>query len=163
MHAFHAVLLTIHTLIVLALVGVVLLQRSEGGALGMGGGGGGGGLMSGRGAANVLTRSTTMLGAAFFATSLILAITSDRGETEQQLLERTTGETSSPSSDDPSVIDVDDILNRGGSDEPEAATGDEADPLAIPDPAAGVIPDPSSEPVDQGTGDEGGEEEEPQR
>ena len=159
-----AVLLTIHTLIVLALVGVVLLQRSEGGALGMGGGGGGGGLMSGRGAANVLTRATTMLGAAFFATSLILAITSDRGETEQQLLERTTGETQSPANEDPSVIDVDDILNRGGSDEPDAATEEgEADPLAIPDPAAGVIPDPSSEPADQDADEDGSEEDQPQR
>jgi protein translocase SecG subunit len=48
-------------MVVLALVLVVLLQRSEGGALGMGGGGGGGGLMSGRGTANVLTRATAIL------------------------------------------------------------------------------------------------------
>ena len=55
-------LLVIHGLITLALVAVILLQRSEGGALGIGGGGGGG-LMTARGAANLLTRATTILAA----------------------------------------------------------------------------------------------------
>ena len=64
--------IVVHLMLVLALVGVVLLQKSEGGALGMGGGGGG--LMSSRGTANVLTRATAILGAGFFVTSLILAI-----------------------------------------------------------------------------------------
>ena len=68
------VLLIIHIMLALALIGVVLLQRSEGGALGIGGGGGGGGFMSGRGAANFLTRATAGLAAAFFATSLLLAL-----------------------------------------------------------------------------------------
>ncbi len=67
------VIIVIHLMLVLALIGVVLLQKSEGGALGMGGGGGGG-LMSSRGTANVLTRTTAILGAGFFATSVILAI-----------------------------------------------------------------------------------------
>jgi preprotein translocase subunit SecG len=62
------VLVIIHIMITLALIGVVLLQRSEGGALGMGGGGGGG-FMTGRGAANFLTRVTAGLAAAFFLTS----------------------------------------------------------------------------------------------
>jgi preprotein translocase subunit SecG len=66
------VIIVIHLMVVTALVGVVLLQRSEGGALGMGGGGGG--LMSSRGTANVLTRTTAILAAVFFATSLVLAI-----------------------------------------------------------------------------------------
>jgi preprotein translocase subunit SecG len=71
------ILLIIHLLIALALVGVVLLQRSEGGALGIGGGGGGGGggaMFSSRGAANVLTRATACLAAAFFVTSISLTI-----------------------------------------------------------------------------------------
>ncbi len=72
------IVLVIHVLIALALVGVVLLQRSEGGALGMGGGSGGGGLMSGRSAGNVLTKSTGVLGAAFMATSIVLAVLSGR-------------------------------------------------------------------------------------
>ncbi len=68
------IVLVIHLLIALALVASVLLQRSEGGALGIGGGGGGGGFMSGRGSANLLTRTTAILAAVFFATSLTLAI-----------------------------------------------------------------------------------------
>lgn len=68
------VLIVIHLMIVVALVGVVLLQRSEGGALGIGGGGGSGGLMSARGAADALTRTTGILAAAFFVTSIGLGI-----------------------------------------------------------------------------------------
>lgn len=69
----HTTIIVIHLLIVLALIGVVLLQRSEGGALGIGGGGGGG-FMSNRGTANVLTRATALLAAGFFITSLLLSI-----------------------------------------------------------------------------------------
>ena len=65
------VLIVVHLMVVLALVGVVLLQRSEGGALGIGGGGG---FMSARGAANALTRTTAILAAAFFATSISLGV-----------------------------------------------------------------------------------------
>lgn len=68
------VLIVIHLMIVLALVGVVLIQRSEGGGLGIGGGGGGGGFMTARGAANALTRATGILAAGFFATSLALSV-----------------------------------------------------------------------------------------
>ncbi|MEM7022023.1 MAG: preprotein translocase subunit SecG [Pseudomonadota bacterium] len=67
------IVLIVHLLIALALVGVILLQRSEGGALGIGGGGSGG-LMTGRASANLLTRVTAVLAAAFIASSLILAI-----------------------------------------------------------------------------------------
>ncbi len=76
------VIIIVHLLIVAALIGTVLLQRSEGGALGMGGGGGGGGgLMTGRGTANALTRATAYLAVAFFATSLTLAIIAGQGRT----------------------------------------------------------------------------------
>ena len=69
------VLLIIHILIAAVLVGVILLQRSEGGALGIGGGGGGGGgFMTGRSAGNALTKLTAGLAAAFFVTSLGLSI-----------------------------------------------------------------------------------------
>jgi preprotein translocase subunit SecG len=73
------IILIIHLLIAIALVAVVLLQRSEGGGLGMGGGGGAGGMggmMSVRGSANLLTRVTTILAACFMGTSLLLAILS---------------------------------------------------------------------------------------
>ena len=75
------VLIVAYLLIVLALIAVILLQRSEGGALGIGGGGGGGGLMTARGSANLLTRTTAILGALFFATAIGLTIVNelDRG------------------------------------------------------------------------------------
>jgi preprotein translocase subunit SecG len=68
--------LVIHLIIALALIGVVLLQRSEGGALGIGGGGGGGGgsLFTARGAGNALTRTTAYLAVAFFCTSIALTV-----------------------------------------------------------------------------------------
>jgi preprotein translocase subunit SecG len=68
------VVLIIHLLVAVALVGLVLLQRSEGGALGIGGSGGGmGGFLTGRGTANLLTRATAILAAVFILTSLVLA------------------------------------------------------------------------------------------
>jgi preprotein translocase subunit SecG len=77
------VLIVIHLMVVLALVGVVLLQRSEGGGLGIGGGSG---FMTARGAANALTRSTAILGAAFFATSLLLSILAAYGDKPTDIL-----------------------------------------------------------------------------
>lgn len=68
-------LFIVHILIALALVGVVLLQKSEGGALGMGGGGMSG-FMTGRTTANLLTRTTAILAGAFFLTSIALVILS---------------------------------------------------------------------------------------
>ncbi|MGH9696080.1 MAG: preprotein translocase subunit SecG [Bryobacteraceae bacterium] len=65
------VVIVVHLMIVLALIGTVLLQRSEGGGLGIGGGGG---FMTSRGTANVLTRATAILAGLFFVTSLILSI-----------------------------------------------------------------------------------------
>ncbi len=72
-----AIILVVHLLLALLLVGVVLLQRSEGGLGGLGGsgpGGGMGGLIGGRTAANLLTRATGVLAGSFFATSIVLAI-----------------------------------------------------------------------------------------
>jgi len=65
------VIIVIHLMVVIALIGLVLLQKSEGGGLGMGGGGG---FLSSRGTSNVLTRSTAILAGVFFATSLTLSI-----------------------------------------------------------------------------------------
>ena len=78
------VLLVIHILLALALIGVVLLQRSEGGGLGIGGGGGAGGgmagFLTGRGTANLLTRTTAVLAACFMVTSILLTILAGGGE-----------------------------------------------------------------------------------
>jgi len=68
------ILLVIHLFVTLALIGVVLLQRSEGGGLGVGNSQGMGSLMGGRGTANLLTRTTAVLGALFFVLSLTLAL-----------------------------------------------------------------------------------------
>ncbi len=68
-----SVIIVIHLMIVAALIGVVLLQKSEGGGLGIGGGGGGGGFMTGRGTANLLTRTTAFLAVGFFLTSMFLS------------------------------------------------------------------------------------------
>jgi preprotein translocase subunit SecG len=68
------VLLLIHLFVTLALIGVVLIQRSEGGGLGIGSSQGMGAFMSGRGTANLLTRTTAILGTLFFALSLALAL-----------------------------------------------------------------------------------------
>jgi preprotein translocase subunit SecG len=65
------VVIVIHLMVVVAMIGLVLLQKSEGGGLGMGGGGG---FLSSRGTSNVLTRSTAILAAVFFVTSLTLSI-----------------------------------------------------------------------------------------
>lgn len=68
------VLLIIHLFVTLALIGVVLIQRSEGGGLGIGSSQGMGSFMSGRGTANLLTRTTAILAALFMALSLTLAL-----------------------------------------------------------------------------------------
>jgi preprotein translocase subunit SecG len=64
------VVIVVHLMIVIVLIGAVLLQKSEGGGLGMGGGAG---FMSSRGTANLLTRTTAILAVGFFATSLLLS------------------------------------------------------------------------------------------
>jgi len=68
------VLTLIQLFVTIALIGVVLIQRSEGGGLGIGTSQGMGSFMSGRGTANLLTRTTAILGALFFALSLALAL-----------------------------------------------------------------------------------------
>ena len=81
---------------VIALVAVVLLQRSEGGALGTGGGGG---FMTGRGQANALSRATGILGGLFFATALLMSIIAGWSRAPRSLLESTApASTSSPAS-----------------------------------------------------------------
>jgi preprotein translocase subunit SecG len=68
------VLLIIHLFVTLALIGVVLIQRSEGGGLGIGSSQGMGSFMSGRGTANLLTRTTAILAVIFMGLSLTLAL-----------------------------------------------------------------------------------------
>ncbi|MBR0656684.1 preprotein translocase subunit SecG [Plastoroseomonas arctica] len=78
-----SLLLVLHLIVTLSLIGVVLLQRSEGGGLGVGSSQGMGGFMSGRGTANLLTRTTAILGTLFFVLSIALALV-NRGSVQQR-------------------------------------------------------------------------------
>jgi preprotein translocase subunit SecG len=91
-----SVLIVIHLIIVVALAITVLLQRSEGGGLGLGGGGGPTGLFTGRGQANLLTRMTAILGAGFFATSVILSVIAAKGFGGGSALDRAVPAASQP-------------------------------------------------------------------
>src|SRR5262245_4446279 len=123
------VLLIIHILIALALIGVVLLQRSEGGALGIGGGGGG--FMTGRGAANFLTRVTAGLAAAFFATSLLLSLVGARVEPPGSILDAPAPGAAKPQqgkppgkpADSPQLPPIDLNLPSGAPDKPKPDDG----------------------------------------
>lgn len=81
------VVLVVHLMLAIALIGVVLLQKSEGGGLGIGGGGGMSGLMTGRGTANLLTRTTAVLAACFMVTSLGLAWLATGASGQRSILE----------------------------------------------------------------------------
>src|SRR4249920_2616855 len=78
------VVIVIHLMVIVALVALVLMQRSEGGALGIGGAGN---FLSTRSQANVLTRSTAVMAAAFFATSILLTLIGRFGEKPTSILE----------------------------------------------------------------------------
>jgi preprotein translocase subunit SecG len=128
------VLIVIHLMIVLALVGVVLLQRSEGGGLGIGGGSG---FMTARGAANALTRATAILAAGFFVTSLGLSILARYGDRPINILDRlpasqtdTGGSTGSGG-----VLD-----QLGGQPKAPAAQGGAAAPSDAAAPAPAEVP-----------------------
>lgn len=83
-----AVLLIIHLFLALAIIGLVLLQRSEGGGLGIGGGSGGlGGLATPENTANLLTRATAICAAAFFCTSLLLGILAGKNSQSTSIMD----------------------------------------------------------------------------
>ncbi len=84
MEAFQDVIIVVHLMVIVALVGVVLLQRSEGGALGIGGSNN---FLTGRGTGNVLTRATGILAAAFFATSIAMTVLSRLASPPSELLD----------------------------------------------------------------------------
>ncbi|OQW52933.1 preprotein translocase subunit SecG [Candidatus Raskinella chloraquaticus] len=98
------VLIVIHLLIVLVLVGLVLLQKSEGGGLGIGGGSG---FMTARGSANVLTRTTAILAGLFFLTSIILSVLGSQSRQPRSILDsapRPAGQTA-PSGQGGGILD----------------------------------------------------------
>jgi len=131
------VLLVIHLFACIALVIAVMLQRSEGGALGMGGGGTGG-IISGRGAANVLVRTTMVLAAVFFVTSISMtrlnAENVQRPSNLQQQIERQTSDPLSGSKD------------PLGAPAPAPSTAPATTPAA-PDPLAPASPSATPPPA----------------
>jgi preprotein translocase subunit SecG len=88
------VILVIHLMLAIALVGVVLLQRSEGGALGIGGGGGG--FLTGRGTANLLTRTTAIVAAGFFTTSILLTLLANHASDDTSVFDKAPVSKSAP-------------------------------------------------------------------
>lgn len=80
------VILIVHLILALCLIGVVLLQRSEGGGLGMGGGGGG--VVSGRAAATALGKLTWFFAVAFICTSIVLTVIAARNADGSSVLDR---------------------------------------------------------------------------
>lgn len=136
------VLIVIHIIIVAALVGVVLLQRSEGGGLGIGGGSG---FMTARGAANALTRATAILAAAFFATSLLLSILARYGERPTDILDRVPAGQSTSGG----VLDQLGGKPTGGQSEGQAAPQQPVAPAGSAEPAAPAAPAGPAVPSDQ--------------
>lgn len=122
------VVLVFHLMVAVALVGLVLMQRSEGGALGMGGGGGS--LMSGRGAADVLVRGTSILGAIFFATSITLALLAGGNNAPRSVVDAPASSPLAP------ITEMIDNLTKMGSK--PAAPPSVAAPAPAPAPVAAV-------------------------
>tara|TARA_R110002094_G_scaffold30159_1_gene42675 strand:+ start:1309 stop:1665 length:357 start_codon:yes stop_codon:yes gene_type:complete len=110
------VVLIVHLLLALGLIAAVLLQRSEGGGLGMGGGGG---AVSGRAAATAMTKLTWLLGAAFIVTSITLTILVAQQSAGASVIDRL-GATPTPTQSAPQTSTGDGLL---------PPTSDDAAPL----------------------------------
>jgi preprotein translocase subunit SecG len=137
------VIIIIHLIIVLALIGVVLLQRSEGG-LGLGGGGGVSGFMTGRGQTNALTRATAILAAVFFATSLVLSWMATQNRAPRSILDTAAPtapagqQTPAPAGQGPGVLEQLQRMQGGQGGAPAAPA-----PSTAPDaplPTGPVVP-----------------------
>jgi preprotein translocase subunit SecG len=139
------VLIVAYLLIVLALIGVILLQRSEGGGLGMGSSSNG--LMTVRGSANLLTRTTAVLAALFFATAIGLTILSEVDNRTSGIVQGAADDASSDINAPTSVLDAlnalegDDSLNVPTA--PAAPAADTTTPAA--DPALSVPAAPATD------------------
>jgi preprotein translocase subunit SecG len=130
------VVLVIHLMLVLALIGVVLLQRSEGGGLGIGGGGG---FMTSRGTANVLTRATAILAGCFFVTSLVLSILAGYSRQPSSILGGGGATTAPAAPGAPAQLPAGGLLNRlGGA--PSGSSTAPSPPAAPAQPAAPAAP-----------------------
>ena len=145
------VILVAHIIVSIVLIGVVLMQRSEGGALGIGGGGGGGpggGLVSGSGMKGALIRTTIIFGAIFFITSLgLTTISTGRSSDGQTEIDRQLQEEFAPDpiEDDLGLGTLDEFMDTGSSDPlSDPLSSPDADPVPVPESEA-----PSGDPLRQ--------------
>ena len=127
------IILVIHLMIAIALVGTVLLQKSEGGALGIGGGGMSG-FMTGRSTANLLTRTTAILAAAFFTTSIVLVVLAAHRNEAHSIIEQTAPSGTAPSAPAPPAP------SAPGAPQPPASA-----PGAPQPPSAPAAPQPPAQ------------------
>ncbi|MGY2048991.1 preprotein translocase subunit SecG [Methylobacterium sp. JK268] len=133
------VLIVVHLIIVLALIAVVLLQRSEGG-LGLGGGGSGTqGFLTGRGQANALTRATAVLAALFFTTSMVLAILSHRTAAPRSIFEGA-GQTRAPAAGQPATPPAGNLLDQLRQQQGDAPSAPASPAAPAPAPAEPAAP-----------------------
>jgi len=137
------VIIIVHLIIVLALIGVVLLQRSEGG-LGLGGGGGGvSGFMTGRGQANALTRATAILAGLFFLTSIVLSLMASYSRGPRSIFEGATpaapASQQAPSGQGPGVLEQLQQM-QGGQPAANAPAAPAAPTSPAPAPSAPQVP-----------------------
>ena len=146
MHSlFSVILLTVHMMLALALIGVVLLQRSEGGMGGLGGGGGSG-FMTARGSANLLTKTTRWLAGIFMATSLVLAWIAVHDHVSKSAFVPDTPPVESPATPTP-----DQVGGAAGSSVPATGTGSTTgtQPTTGTAPTTGTTPSAPAVPTNQ--------------
>ena len=110
------VILVIHLVLALGLIGIVLLQRSEGGGLGIGGGGGGG-VMSSRGAATALGKLTWLFAIAFLGTSITLTVIAAKNAADSSVIDTLGIQAPAAEGDAPALPDVTDLLPPSSADD----------------------------------------------
>ncbi|WP_417308759.1 preprotein translocase subunit SecG [Devosia sp.] len=125
------ILIVAYLLIVLALIAVILIQRSEGGGLGMGSSNSNG-LVSARGSANLLTRTTAILAALFFATAIGLTILAEIDRGTSSILDQVGTDGESPTT----VLDAMEQLQQQSTDDLPVPAAAEPDALPVPDETA---------------------------
>lgn len=138
------VILVVHIIACLVMTGLVLIQKSEGGGLGIGGGGGGGAgsLLSGRGAAGALVRSTIMFGGIFFITSLGLTTLANRNNDTRTEVERALGADEDGATGPVDLLDPTAPLLEGqdGLSTPATPAPETTEPGELIDPTADMPP-----------------------
>ena len=148
------VILVVHIIACIVMTGLVLLQKSEGGGLGIGGGGGGGAgsLLSGRGAAGALVRSTIMFGGIFFLTSLGLTTLANRNNDTRTEVERALGADEDGASGPVDLLDPTAPLLEGQDGLSATPAPEAVESGVLIDPTADAAPEDTAPVSDEETG-----------